>query len=145
MRTNVFVGLLLTGLLLSAAPARAHHSFAAEFDVNKPVTLSGVLTKMEWVNPHGWIYVDVKAPDGSVEKWSIEAGGPNQLLRRGLRKEDFPAGVEVTIKGYRSRDGSLTANGTSVTLKDGRNFFMGSVGAPGTPAGNDTGDAPAPR
>src|SRR3954465_3184189 len=126
----------LAAMILAIAPVAALPSFAAEFDISKPVEIEGVLTKMEWVNPHGWIYVDVKAPDGQVQHWSIEAGGPTQLLRRGLRKDDFPAGIEVTITGYRSRDGSFTANGQSVKLKDGRNFFMGSQQTPGAPGGD---------
>jgi len=130
MKTPLLIGTLAAALLLAARPARAHHSFAAEFDVNQPITLTGVLTKMEWVNPHGWIYVDVKAPDGTVENWAIEAGGPTQLLRRGLRKTDFPPGLEVVIKGFRAKNGSRTANGRTVTMKDGRNFFMGSSGGP---------------
>jgi hypothetical protein len=130
MKATLLIALAASGILITALPARAHHSFAAEFDANQPVTLTGTLTKMEWVNPHGWIYVDVKGPDGKVENWAIEAGGPNQLLRRGLRKTDFPAGIEVVIKGYRAKNGSNTANGRTVTLKDGRNFFMGSSGGP---------------
>lgn len=121
-----FVLMLAGGLLLGALPARAHHSFAAEFDINQPITLTGALTKMEWVNPHGWIYIDVKEADGKVVNWAIEAGGPTALLRRGLRKTDFPAGVEVTVKGYRAKSGAPKANGQSVTLKDGRNFFLGA-------------------
>jgi hypothetical protein len=132
MKATLF--LVLGGMLLAAPGARAHHSFSAEFDINQPITLKGVLTKMEWVNPHGWIYVDVTQPDGKVVNWAIEAGGPTQLLRRGLRKTDFPAGIEVTVEGFRARSGEPKANGRSVTMKDGRNFFLGpEAGQAGAP------------
>jgi hypothetical protein len=119
--------LVAAGVLLAADSAHAHHSFAAQFDVNKPVVLTGVLTRMEWVNPHGWMYVDVKAADGVVQRWSIQTGGTTQLLRRGFVKDDFPTGIQVTIKGFRARDGSRTVHGESVTLKDGRNLFIGEI------------------
>jgi len=96
MRTKLVL-MLTGGILLATLPAWAHHSFAAEFDVNQPVNLKGVLTKMEWFNPHGWIYLDVKEPDGKVVNWAIEAGAPTALMRRGLRKTDFPAGLEVIV------------------------------------------------
>jgi hypothetical protein len=132
MNTRLCTVVAAAGLLLTAGSAFAHHSFAAEFDENQPVTLKGTLTKMEWVNPHGWIYIDVKGQDGSVVNWAIEAVAPNALLRRGLRKEDFPAGTEITIKGYRAKNGKAVANGRSVTTSSGRNFFLGSAesGAP---------------
>ena len=126
--------LVLGGLVLAASGARAHHSFSSEFDINQPITLRGVLTKVDWVNPHGWIYIDVMQPDGKVVNWAIEAGGANQLLRRGLRKTDFPAGIEVTVEGFRAKSGDPKANGRSVTMNDGRNFFLGpDAGQAGAP------------
>jgi hypothetical protein len=113
-------------LLWASVPLAAHHSFSAEFDEAQPVTLRGTLTKMEWTNPHGWLHVDVKDTDGKVVNWAIEAGGPNALIRRGLRLVDFPVGSELIIEGYRAKNGSPTANGTTVKFTDGRNFFLGS-------------------
>lgn len=133
MRAKVFVMILGAGLLLAAVPVLAHHSFAAEFDEKQPVTLRGTLTKMEWVNPHGWLHIDVKGPDGKVVSWAVEAGGPNALLRRGLRKTDFPPGIEVIVEGYRAKNGTPTANGRTVKMTDGKNFFLGSSGT-GAPA-----------
>ena len=132
MGTPWSIAIVGLGLLLAAMPAPAHHSFAAEFDEKQPVTLTGSLTKMDWVNPHGWIYVDVKGADGSVVNWAIEVVAPNALLRRGLRKEDFPIGSELVVKGYRAKSGKPIANGRTVTFRDGRNFFLGSPdsGAP---------------
>lgn len=130
MRAILAVTIFCVGLALSASTTLAHHSFAAEFDANAPITLTGTLTKMEWVNPHGWIYVDVKGPDGKVQNWAIEAGAPNALLRRGLRKTDFPIGTEVNVKGFRAKNGTPTANGQTVTFKDGRNFFLGASDSP---------------
>jgi hypothetical protein len=120
--------LLAVGLVLAAEPLVmfAHHSFAAEYDGNQPVTLKGTLTKVEWVNPHGWIYVDVPDKDGKVVNWAVEFGSPNALLRRGLRRSDFPAGMEVTVKGFLAKDGRPTVNASGVTLPDGRNLYTGS-------------------
>lgn len=117
---------LLWLAVLAAGSAFAHHSFAAEYDSNQPVTLKGTLTKTEWSNPHGWIFVDVKGEDGKVTNWAVEFGSPNALLRRGLRRSDFPAGIEVTVQGSRAKSGMPVANATSVTLPDGRSLYTGS-------------------
>ena len=116
------------GLVASGVRAPAHHAFAAEFDANKPVKFHGTVIKMLWVNPHAWIYVGVKKPDGSSETWMIEAGTPNTLLRRGLTKNSLPAGTEITVDGYQSKDGSLRANGRDLTLPNGQTLFLGSSG-----------------
>ena len=130
MKTNIFTVLLVAGALCAVQPARAHHAFAAEYDVDKPVTLTGTLSKMEWVNPHGWIYMDVKQPDGGVKQWTIEASGPNQMSRRGLKKTDFVHGMSLTVKGYQGKKDPALANGRTLVLADGRSFYIGSVGGP---------------
>jgi hypothetical protein len=129
--------LLVAAILTSGSPVFAHHSFTSEFDISQPVTLKGTLTKFDFVNPHGWIYVDVKGDDGKVVNWAIETGGPGALLRRGVRKDSFPTGVEVTIKGYRAKNGTPKANGASIKTADGRDYFLGSS-APDAPGGEPT-------
>jgi hypothetical protein len=115
------------GLVL-AIPAWAHHSFAAEYDADKPFEMAATLTKVEWVNPHSWIYVDVKGSDGKVTQWQFEFGAPNALVRRGLHRSDLPIGGEVRVKGYLAKSGQPVGNAVSVTLPDGRNLYTGSSG-----------------
>ena len=129
MRNLTFV-LLATGLLavLGARAAIAHHAFTAEFDGTKPVMLQGVVTRMDWVNPHSWIYIDVPQPDGSVQQWEVEAGAPNAMFRRGWNKNSIPVGTEIVVDGYRAKNGKNIANGRNVTFPDGRKMFVGSSG-----------------
>lgn len=118
------VGVALVAML-GAGSASAHHAFAAEFDANKPVKLEGTIAKMEWINPHSWIHLDVTNPDGSVTRWMVEGGPPNLLFRRGFTEDSLPVGTEVIIEGFQARDGSPTANGRNVMLADGSNPFAG--------------------
>jgi hypothetical protein len=134
MRTALTVA-LGSVLLTLAGPAGAHHAFSAEFDASKPVTLRGTITRVEWINPHAWIHLDVPVDDGTVENWMIEAGSPNTLVRRGLTRESIPSGTEVVVFGYRHRNGSNAANGRDVTLPDGTRLFITSPGT-GAPAGD---------
>jgi hypothetical protein len=127
------VALAAWAVLVVVTPVSAHHSFAAEFDDKMPIELKGTLSKMEWVNPHGWIYIDVKQADGKVVTWAVEGTSGTALIRRGLRKSDFPIGVGLMVYGYRARNGTPTLSGERVTFADGRNFYLGASEAAGPP------------
>lgn len=132
--------LLGAALLVAAAPAVAHHAFSAEFDATKPVRLRGTITKMEWINPHSWMHVDVSNDDGTIDSWMIEAGPPGALVRRGWKKDSVQPGTEVLVEGYQALDGGLRANGRDVTLPDGTKLFAGSSGTGAPLDGSDPAD-----
>jgi len=131
------LGLACILALFVAAPARPHHAFAAEFDINRPIKLRGTVTKMDWINPHSWIHIDVKGPDGKVVSWMIEGGSPNVLLRMGFTKDALPAGAEIVLDGFQAKDGSNRGVGKTLSFADGRKLFLGSSapGANGEPEG----------
>jgi hypothetical protein len=129
MSTKLPLVVVTVGFLLAAAPLRAHHAFSAEFDVTKPMTLQGTLVKWEMINPHSWFHVDVKQPDGTVVSWMIEGGSPNQLTRLGVTKNTLKVGTEITIEGYRSRDGTNKGVGRNFVLAGGQRLFLGGSAA----------------
>ena len=122
------ISLIAAGIFSAATSAFAHHAFSAEFDAMKPVILKGTVSKAEWVNPHSWVYLDVKGEDGKVTTWAIECGAPNALLRRGWNKNDLPIGTPIVVDGFRAKNGSATANARDITFADGRKLFVGSSG-----------------
>ena len=136
MRSKLAIAVAGAILLLAAVPALAHHAFSSEFDVNKPIHFTGVITKVELVNPHAWFHIDVTGPDGKVTSWMIEAGTPNVLLRRGFTKNSVPVGTQVVVDGFQAKDGSSKGSGRDLTLPDGRKLLIGSDGA-GAPDGNE--------
>ena len=125
MRTKLSVVFAVFSLLAVTAPVWAHHAFAAEFDINKPVKLQGTVTRMEWINPHSWIHLDVKGPDGKVTNWMVEGGSPNIMLRRGFTKKSLEAGSEIVVEGFQAKNGESMANGSNITFKDGKRLFVG--------------------
>jgi hypothetical protein len=136
MRKTLAVASAAASSTTAAAPVLAHHAFSAEFDVEKKVKFKGTVTKMEWINPHAWIHIDVTADNGKVTPWMIEGAAPNALLRRGWSKSSLQFGTEILVEGYQAKDGSNRANGSVITFTDGRKLFVGSsAGDPGAPPG----------
>src|SRR5215471_683429 len=125
-RVGLFRATVLIASTLCSAFAFGHHSFTAEFDQEKPIKMTGRVTEMKWSNPHGWIYIDVTGPDGKVVNWGLETGGANALYRRGWRKEDLPAGTVLVVEGWQARNGTPTANVSSITFTNGKRLFAGS-------------------
>lgn len=134
MSAKWFFTMLCACVVPGVASLTAHHAFSAEFDAKMPITLTGVVTKIEMVNPHGWIYIDVKGPDGKVINWAVETGGPNALARRGVKKNFLPYGATVIVTGYRAKDMSYTVAGDNVKFPDGRNFSVGGSAGEGFPS-----------
>ncbi|MBI2149633.1 MAG: hypothetical protein HYU27_03380 [Acidobacteria bacterium] len=127
MRRNMLVLVTAMALLMAAAPAPAHHAFSAEFDGTKQVNLRGTIARMDWINPHAWLHIDVKETNGAVTRWMIELGPPNSLIKRGWSKKSVPAGIEVLVLGYQAKDGAKRANGRDITMPDGKKLFHKAI------------------
>lgn len=132
-------------VVAAAAPLVAHHAFSAEFDANAPVTLRGPVTRVEWINPHAWIHMEHKLPNGKVESWMVEGGTPNTLQRNGVTRDSVKVGTVIVVAGYKAKDGRLRANGRDITFPDGRTLFMGSSGTGAPRDGRDPNEKPKPK
>jgi len=135
MRNKLAIIFAGAGMLLPVAPVWAHHAFAAEFDAAKPIKLTGAVTKVELINPHAWIHIDVKGEDGKITSWMVEGGSPNALLRRGFNRTTLPKGTVIVVEGYQAKDGMARANGRDITFPDGKKMFVGSSGGDQNPTG----------
>ena len=138
MRRNIAVVLAGVVLALATVPVAAHHAFSAEFDANSPVSLRGTVTKVEWINPHIWVHLQVEEPDGTLADWAVEGGAPNAMFRRGWNMESVAPGTEIVVEGYRAKNGENKANGRTIQLPDGRRLFVGSSGTGAPRDGRDT-------
>jgi len=127
MKLRLILKVLLVSCLMPPVTGLAHHSFNAEFDIEKPVSLTGKVTRMQWSNPHGWVYIDVEKEDGTVTNWALETSAANNLIRRGWKREDLPAGTTIVVEGFQARNGSPTANIRGIVLEDGRRLFSGNA------------------
>ena len=142
MRSTLSILIAAAGLLAATIPVTGHHAFGAEFDPDAPIRLQGKVVKLEWVNPHAWIHIEVKKPDGKTETWAIEGGTPNTLMRRGISRDQVKIGMVIKVDGFQSKDGSLRANGRDITFPDGKTLFMGSSGTGAPKDGRDPTETP---
>ncbi len=145
MSPRFWIAIAGTALLASSGHLLAHHAFSAEFDATAPVTLRGPVTKVEWINPHAWIHMEVKAPDGKPETWMVEGGTPNTLQRGGITRDSIKIGTVIVVAGYKAKDGRLRANGRDITFPDGRTLFMGSSGTGAPRDGRDPNERGKPK
>lgn len=145
MSRSIWMAIAGVALLAATTPLLAHHAFSAEFDAKAPVKLTGPITKVEWINPHAWIHLEVKKPDGKTEIWMVEGGTPNTLQRRGISRDSIKVGTVIVVAGFRAKDGRMRANGRDITFPDGRTLFMGSSGTGAPKDGRDPNEKPKPK
>jgi hypothetical protein len=145
MANRMWMAVAVAALLATGGRLLAHHAFSAEFDANAPVTLRGPITRIEWINPHAWIHMEVKSASGEAEIWMVEGGTPNTLQRNGITRDSVKVGTVIVVEGYKAKDGRLRANGRDITFPDGRTLFMGSSGTGAPKDGRDPNERVPPK